>query len=298
MTESTQMPTLQQQASSPAMTDNAPADGPDNRPRVALVVELGFTMPQQGDVLLQFEAADIPEQQVLSADLWLTPVAHFARVPAQDLIGERIWLRAQGPCSLTYRAEVAVQRVLADVSTLARLAPHELPGEAAQYLLDSRYCLATRMQTLVADEFGHLAGGAKVIAMRDWIANHLTYEAGHSTPDTTAIDSYVKRRGVCRDYAHLLVTLARAATIPARFVSCFSPGVNPPDFHAVAEVFLADPAIPGGGAWHMVDATGMIDPANTVKIGVGRDASDVSFLTAFDPCNFDFQQVQVSASGG
>ncbi|MEO5706571.1 MAG: transglutaminase family protein [Alteraurantiacibacter sp.] len=268
----------------------------DTRPTVSLVVEIGFTMPQQGDVLLQFEAAIIPEQEVLSSGLWLTPVEHFARVPAHDGIGERIWLRAEGPCSLTYRAEVAMQRVLADVGTLAALAPHELPGEAVQYLLDSRYCLATKMQTLVADEFGHLAGGAKVIAMRNWIAGHLTYEAGHSTPDTTAIDSFVKRRGVCRDYAHLLVTMARAATIPARFVSCFSPGVNPPDFHAVAEVFLADPAIPGGGAWHMVDATGMIDPANTVKIGVGRDASDVSFLTSFDPCWFNFQSVQVSAS--
>ena len=51
-----------------------------------------------------------------------------------------------------------------------------------------------------------------------------------------------------RDYAHLLVTMARAAAIPARFVSCFAPGVDPPDFHAVAEVFLANPAVPGGGA--------------------------------------------------
>ncbi len=255
----------------------------DPRPTVSLTVEIGFTMPQQGDVLLQFEAAQIPEQEVLSSGLWLTPVEHFARVPAHDAIGERIWLRAEGPFSLTYRAEVAVQRVLADVGTLDSLAPHELPGEAVQYLLDSRYCLATKMQTTVSDEFGHLRGGAKVIAMRDWIANHLTYEGGHSTPDTTAIDSYVKRRGVCRDYAHLLVTMARAAAIPARFVSCFSPGVNPPDFHAVAEVFL-------------VDATGMIDPANTVKIGVGRDASDVSFLTSFDPCWFNFQSVQVSTT--
>src|SRR5690606_24540117 len=67
----------------------------------------------------------------------------------------------------------------------------------------------------------------------------------------------------------------------ARYVSCYAPDVEPPDFHAVAEVFLADPNNDSGGAWYPVDATGMAEPANTVKIGVGRDAADVSFLTVF-----------------
>ena len=40
------------------------------------------------------------------------------------------------------------------------------------------------------------------------------------------------------------------------------------------------------GAWYVVDATGMADPAQTVKIGVGRDAADVSFLTAFGTSEF------------
>ena len=279
------------------MTLQMPSSPPASQPSatVAITVEIGFALPQAGDVLLQFEAAAIPEQEIVTSELWLTPVEHFARVPAQDAIGERIWLRVAGDCSLTWRGTVALRRVLADLATLDALLPHDLPGEAVPYLLDSRYCQAIRLQSMVADEFGHLAGGAKVLAMRDWIAGHLTYEGGRSTADTTAIDTLVDRRGVCRDYAHLLVTMARAAAIPARFVSCFAPGVEPPDFHAVAEVFLADPAIPGGGAWHMVDATGMADPAQTVKIGVGRDAADVSFLTAFDPCDFGWLKVAVRA---
>ena len=76
--------------------------------------------------------------------------------------------------------------------------------------------------------------------MRDWIAGNFSYEPV-STTSTTALDSFVERRGICRDYAHVLVTLARASAIPARYVSCYAPGVDPPDFHAVAEVFLADP---------------------------------------------------------
>ena len=91
-----------------------------------------------------------------------------------------------------------------------------------------------------------------------------------------------------------MVTLARASAIPARYVSCYAPGVDPPDFHAVAEVFLADPAVPGGGAWHLVDATEMADPAETVKIGVGRDAADVSFMTVFGDARFEDKEVSVT----
>ena len=50
----------------------------------------------------------------------------------------------------------------------------------------------------------------------------------------------------------------------------------------------------GGGTWQLVDATGMADPAETVKIGVGRDAADVSFLTSFGPNDFRRSSVSVS----
>ena len=125
------------------------------------------------------------------------------------------------------------------------------------------------------------------------MASHLTYTPGSSDTNTTALDTFVERHGICRDYAHLVVTLARASTIPARFVSGYAPGVQPPDFHAVAEVFLADPTVPGGGAWHLVDATGMADPAELVKIGVGRDAADVAFMTVFGQAEFRDKTIAV-----
>jgi transglutaminase-like putative cysteine protease len=253
-----------------------------------------FSLDQPSDVLLQFEAAAIPEQQILFANTEIGQVEHMARVAAEESIGERIWLRAQGRYQVSYTAQVEVQRMLADVSTLSKLEPHHLPGEAVHYLLDSRYCPADRLQHFVQAEFGALDGGARIIAMRDWIADQFTYVPGSSTTNTTALDSFVERRGICRDYAHVMVSLARASTIPARYVSCYAPGVDPPDFHAVAEVFLADPTVPGGGAWHIVDATGMADPAQTVKIGVGRDAADVSFMTVFGSAQFEWNAVTVA----
>jgi len=245
-----------------------------------------FSLDQTCDVLLQFEAAAIPEQRILTSDTLLPPAEHMARVPAQDAVGERIWLRTQGRCEVSYAASVQVNRLLADISSLSRLEPHELPGEAVQYLFDSRYCPADRFQHFVDEEFAGLEGGARIAAMREWIASRFEY-LPVSTSSTTALDSFVERRGVCRDYAHVLIVFARASGIPARYVSAYAPGVNPPDFHALAEVFLADPAIPGGGAWHLVDATGMADPAQTVKIGIGRDAADVSFMTVFGEARFE-----------
>jgi transglutaminase-like putative cysteine protease len=262
---------------------------------IYISADFAFTLDGPSDVLLQFEAAAIPEQTLLSAETNLSEAEHIARVGAEDGIGERIWLRADGRFNVSYRARAEVHRLLADLGTLARLAPHELPGETVHYLLDSRYVPADRLQHFVEAEFGGLEGGARVVAMRDWIADQFSYVPGSSTTNTTALDSFVERRGICRDYAHVMVALARASAIPARYVSCYAPGVNPPDFHAVAEVFLADPTVPGGGAWHIVDATHMADPAETVKIGVGRDAADVSFMTVFGSAQFHSSAVTVSS---
>ena len=262
---------------------------------IEISAQFSFSLDQATDVLLQFEAAAIPEQTILSTDTRMDAAAHMARVPAQDTIGERIWLRAEGEYHVSYKAQVQVNRMLAELCDLPAMDPHDLPGEAVGYLFDSRYCAAGRLQNFVEDTFGNVNGGERIVAMRDWVANNFTYTPGCSTADTTALDSFVDRRGICRDYAHVMVSLARASTIPARFVSCYAPGVEPPDFHAVAEVFLADPTIPGGGAWHLVDATNMSNPAQTVKIGIGRDAADVSFMTTFGYADFRDKTVEVVA---
>jgi transglutaminase-like putative cysteine protease len=155
--------------------------------------------------------------------------------------------------------------------------------------MPSRYCPSDEFQTFVAAEFGHLSGGAQIAAMRDWIERSFQYVPGVSNAQTTAMDSFVQRQGICRDYAHVLVTLARAATIPARFASVYAPGVTPPDFHAVAEVYL-------DGAWHLVDPTSMATPHDIVRIGIGADAANVAFLNIFGQAEFVAQSVSVQAA--
>lgn len=237
-------------------------------------VHLDYRLPRSTDMLLQLEAAHLPEQSVQDASLALSPHDHFARVAGHDGIGERIWIRAGDRLTADYQASVSISRILNDCAALAAVQPHLLPGETVEYLLPSRYCPSDRFQTFVEAEFAGLEGGAAVTAMRDWIGRHLRYVPGSSDTDTTAADTFIARQGICRDYAHLLITLARAGGVPARIASVYALGVDPPDFHAVAEVFV-------GGEWHLLDATGMAEEGNMAKIGVGRDAGDVAFLTAF-----------------
>jgi transglutaminase-like putative cysteine protease len=253
-------------------------------------VQLDYGFERSCDVLMQIEAAAIPGQRIAEAHFVVSSCDHFARVPAQDHIGERIWLRTEGQLLVDYRATVSIERQASDVRALTALPPHRLPGETVQYLLPSRYCPSHQFTDFVEANFGTLQGGAKIAAISDWIAGHLSYVPGSSHSETTATDTFHDAQGVCRDYAHLLITLARAGEVPARIASVYAPGVSPPDFHAVAEVFL-------GGEWHLVDPTGMAHAAEMATIGIGRDSGDVAFLTAFGPLVMNSQSVSVQAIG-
>jgi len=250
-------------------------------------VSLDYELAGPTDLILQIEAAHLPEQSVSNATLTLSPCDHFARVAAQDDIGERVLLRAHGRFTADYHAQVDIARILADVDGLEPVPPHMLPGETIAYLLDSCYCPANAFRSFVQEQFGELRGGALVAAQRDYVESRFRYMPGASDATTTALETFVRRQGVCRDFAHMLITLARAGGVPARFASVYGLGVEPQDFHAVAEVFL-------DGAWHLVDPTGMARQADMAKIGIGRDAADVAFLTAFGPVTMIAQSVAVS----
>ena len=79
-------------------------------------------------------------------------------------------------------------------------------------------------------------------------------------------------QGVCRDYAHVVIALLRAMDMPARYAACFAPGLQPMDFHAVAEAYL-------DGAWYVIDGTRLANRRSLVRIATGRDAADCAFLS-------------------
>ncbi|MEQ1499576.1 MAG: transglutaminase family protein [Novosphingobium sp.] len=258
---------------------------------ISVYCELAYSFSRPTDVLMQIEAAQLPEQRVLHSGLGLSPVAHFSRVAGHDDVGERIWLRVERDLVVDYTAEIEISRAPEPeaFSTLSETPPHLLPGDVVDYLMPSRFCQSDLFERFVEGEFAGLSGGARIMAIRDWIAGAFTYGPSATIGHASAVDSLLARRGVCRDFAHVLITLARAASIPARYVSVYAPDVAPPDFHAVAEVYL-------GGSWHLLDATGMAGPTEIAKIGVGRDAADVAFLSTFGDTRLVNLKVHVSRS--
>jgi transglutaminase-like putative cysteine protease len=242
--------------------------------RLAIDVLLDYSIAEPCDVLLLVEAAAMADQRLEQQDLSVWAAEPLRAVAGEDGIGQRTWARADGAFRVEYRAVVKIDRTAIDLATLPATPVRMLPAETVPYLLPSRYCESDRLEGFVEREFAQLEGGALAVALRDWVRTNLSYAAGTSSGVTTAMMTFAERHGVCRDYAHLLVSLARAGSIPARFVSAYAPGVDPPDFHAVAELWL-------DGAWHLIDATGMASSEELVRVAVGRDATDIAFMTIF-----------------
>jgi transglutaminase-like putative cysteine protease len=248
---------------------------------------LHYTTAQPCAVLLQIEAAQTTSQTIQSHDLHIPHVTDEAVIAGVDAIGTRRWLRSGSKFTCDYTAVVNVDRPAVALASLARDPLHTMNSEATKYLMPSRYCHPEAFLDIVGNQFGTISGGAKIAAMADWIKTNFTYDIFASNAQTTAADSLAKKAGVCRDYAHVFIAMARAAAIPARFVSAYAPDVSPQDFHALTEVYL-------DGAWHLVDPTGMADPAATICIGVGADAADVSFMTSYGWMDLVAQSVQVT----
>ncbi|GIG39945.1 transglutaminase-like domain-containing protein [Cellulomonas phragmiteti] len=146
--------------------------------------------------------------------------------------------------------------------------------DLVEYRRPSRYAESDRLLAFARDQFRHLAGAELLDAVVTWVSRHVTYLSGSSLPTDGATDTLLKRRGVCRDFAHLVVALLRACDVPARLASAYAPGLKPMDFHAVAEAYLE-------GGWHVVDATHLAPRQSLLRIATGRDATDTAFLSSY-----------------
>lgn len=248
-----------------------------------------YTVDTATDIILQIEVPDFADQRVIQEAFSTSDTLHSAKVPAEDGSGERRLLQVDRDFRCTYTSHVAINRPALDISQLPAAPPHQLPSHAIRYLMPSRYCPSDELQNFVAAEFGSSHGGVRIAEMRDWIFESFKYVPGTSNAQTTALDSFVQRQGVCRDYAHVMIALSRASAIPARFASVYAPYVMPPDFPAVAEVYL-------DGTWYLVDATGMAAANQIAYIGVGMDAAEVSFLSSFGQVSLQGQSVTVTIS--
>lgn len=157
----------------------------------------------------------------------------------------------------------------------------DLPADTLLFLLPSRYCETDLMMQMAWDLFGKApTGWARVQAICDFAHQHVVFGYQHARATKTAWEAYGERKGVCRDFTHLAVTLCRCMNIPARYCTGylgdigvpFSP--EPMDYSAWFEVYL-------GGRWHVFDARFNVPRIGRVLIARGRDAADVPISTTF-----------------
>ncbi|MXQ06714.1 transglutaminase family protein [Alphaproteobacteria bacterium GH1-50] len=254
---------------------------------VEIDVHMVYDVDLPTDMILQIEAAEGEGQTILSQSLSLSGAEAEAHGTGEAGIGRRSRFIVSDRLTCRYKAQVEITRPSPRLRRLAGTPLTDLPGDTIRYLMPSRYSVPSDFAATDDTLFGQKSGGAFIAAASDWISENITYSPGASTPDTTAADTFMRREGICRDFAHVLISMARARGIPARFVACYDPGVEPPDFHAVAQVWL-------DGGWHLVDPTGMASPESIAIIGVGLDAAEVSFLTVFGRTELVKQRVTVS----
>lgn len=247
--------------------------------KIQVSADLEFEFPAESGIIVSIQAAAGLDQQVLSETLALEPPRQFVQ-DGPDVRGERRFrLSASGRLRMRYDAVVDNGRRVSLPAGMRQLPWTELPAEVLQYLTPSRYCPSDTLLRFSEREFGAIAtGGARVLAVLDWIYQHVDYEAGVSASETTAAETFIDRAGVCRDFTHLAITFCRALNIPARAVSAYAWKLDPPDFHAVPEVYLQ-------GGWWLLDPTRLAPVEGLIRVGVGRDAGDIAFLTSSGACD-------------
>lgn len=255
--------------------------------KVNISAILSYHIPEPADILLAVEAIPMADQPLLYDLMTIDGSGPLTPVEGLHGLGRRVWFHAHGPLEIAYAATVSIERTPTDIAGLNPPPHASLPSTYIQYLMPSRYCPSDQLETFVHTRFNAPDKGTLVMQMTDWIHGSVAYVSGSSGFTTTARDTFVSRAGVCRDFAHLLIAFARAADIPARMVSAYALGIDPPDFHALVEVYLGD-------RWHLVDPTRLALEENIVRICVGRDATDIGFMTIFGTAEMLSQTVSVT----
>ena len=173
----------------------------------------------------------------------------------------------------------------------------ELPDDVLLYLMSSRYCEVSLLIDEAWKIAGHVEGGwARVQALVEAAHGRLQFDYMKASSERTARSAFDERYGVCRDFAHLAITLCRAVNIPARYCTGYlgdigiAPMDDPMDFSAWFEVYLS-------GQWYIFDARHNRPRVARIAMAKGRDATDAALTTSFGAARlsrFEIHTVEVA----
>jgi transglutaminase-like putative cysteine protease len=249
--------------------------------------EISYSLGSPSPMILMLNVVPDRESDLLSPDQ-----VSFDRAVRQadyhDMFGNRC-LRVMAPAGPLL---ISNEFVIDDPGVPDEYAPdalqhavENLPDEVLVYLLGSRYCETDRMSDLAWSLFGNVPKGWSLVqAIVDYAHERITFGYQYARATKTAFEAHQERQGVCRDFAHLAVTLCRCMNIPARYATGYlgdigvPPVDDPMDFSAWFEVYLGD-------RWYTFDARHNKPRIGRIVMARGRDATDVAIVTSFGACN-------------
>ncbi len=263
--------------------------------RLDFSIELEYQVMQPSEFVFKFHASETPRQRVTAKPLRIFPDVPFTLEACRIFGNQHLRLHAEpGPLKVHYSALVDINHVLVPPDQLAEVPISNLPVNVMHYLHPSRYCPSDRFYQIALQEFGHLPPGyGRVQAVSEWVRNRTRFQPGTTNSFHCAVDTLNNKVGVCRDFAHLMITVCRALNIPARYVTGIDygsdPALGPMDFHAYVEAYLSD-------RWFIFDPTGICPKtAGLVRIATGRDANDVAFATIFGSVMWSTPKINIIA---
>ncbi len=244
--------------------------------------EFVYSSNSETPAILQMEARHDSYAKIVHEKWEVSP--HVASHEYSDVYGNRCRRLnlPVGQSTMRYDALVEVSSHPDPVvPTASQALVQDLPDDTILFTLASRYCQSDSLSNAAWELFANTEPSwARVQAICDWAHKNVIYVSGCSTPETTSLDVYQSRQGICRDFAHMGVTLCRAMNIPARYCFGYMPdiGVVLPDvamdFHAWFEAYL-------GGEWRTFDARHNVPRIGRVPIAQGRDAVDCAMVTTY-----------------
>lgn len=247
--------------------------------------EMNYVCPQPTPMILALSIHDSRTADLVQAEQLLTqpavPVTSY-----RDMFGNWCSRLVAPQGSFTIRSDTLINDTgLADtvLPQLMQTPVEMLPESTLVYLLGSRYCETDLLSPVAWQRFGAGPGGwQRVQAICDFVHGHIEFGYQHARRTRSAWEAYKEQRGVCRDFAHLAITLCRCMNIPARYCTGYlgdigvPPEPGPADFAGWFEAWL-------DGQWYTFDPRNNTPRIGRVLVARGRDACDVALASTFGP---------------
>jgi transglutaminase-like putative cysteine protease len=262
--------------------------------RFDLSIGLDYEVLSPSDFVFIIQPTNTPYQRVTWERLVTEPAVQVQEELHGAPANRHLRMRAEpGRFSLRYDAIVDLVHHFSLPADLREVPIAELPASVLSYVYPSRYCQSDRLMDVARNEFGTMEPGyARVEAIREWVQSRTKFQMGSSHPGTSALETYECATGVCRDFAHLMISICRALNIPARIATGIDygadPALGPTDFHCYVEAYLGD-------RWYLFDPSGISPRMGLIRIGTGRDASEVAFATIFGSLRWTMPRISIRA---